>query len=122
MLVIHSALQKRSFALNLAHKLFVIELVEWIPCHLLWTIGEYAVEFVLVVLANVLALFLLTSDLEQFLDELRLADFQLANAYLSTNLQKLHDVRCISLNRFDPHVVVHSLFHERGIGECFAFL
>lgn len=70
MLVIHTALQKRSLALNLAHKLFVIKLVEWIPCHLLWTIGEYAVEFVLVVLANVLALFLLTCDLEQFLDEL----------------------------------------------------
>ena len=122
MLVIHSALQKRSLTLNLAHELFVIKLVEWIPCHLLWAICEYAFEFVLVVLANVLALLLLTSDLEQFLDELRLADFQLANAYLSTNLQKLHDVRCISLNRFDPHVVVHSLFHECGISECFAFL
>ena len=89
---------------------------------MLWAIREYAFEFVLVVLANVLALLLLTSDLEQFLDELRLADFQLANAYLSTNLQKLHDVRCISLNCFDPHVVVHSLFHECGICECFAFL
>ena len=122
MLVIHSALQKRPFALNLAHELFVIKLVKWIPCHLLWAIGENTVKFVLVVLANVLALFLFTSDLEQFLDELRLADFQLANAYLPTNLQKLHDVRCISLNRFDPHIVVHSLFHECGIGECFAFL
>ena len=64
MLVIHSALQQRSLALNLAHELFIIKLVEWISCHLLWAIGEYAFEFVLVVLANVLALFLLSSDLE----------------------------------------------------------
>mmetsp|Transcript_28733 Transcript_28733/g.38324 ORF Transcript_28733/g.38324 Transcript_28733/m.38324 type:complete len:219 (-) Transcript_28733:85-741(-) len=90
MLVVHAPLQKRSFALNLANQLLVVNLIERVPSHLLGPIGENTIELVFVVLTDILALLKLARDFEQLLDQLRLAQLKLANAHFPTNLEQLH--------------------------------
>lgn len=96
-------------------------MVEWIIRDLLWPIGEHALELSLVVLANILPFFLLSCDFQQLLDELGLANLELAYANLAANFQKFHDVGGIPLDCFYSHVVVHAFLHECGISERLAF-
>lgn len=120
MLVLHASLQEGPFVFDFLDQLFIVDLVERVSGNLLRPVREHTLEFILVVLADVLALFKLACDLQQLLNKFGLTDFELANPNLATNFEQLHNVAGVSLNSFNAHVVVHSLFHESGVGKCFA--
>ena len=87
---------------------------------MLWAIGKDILEISLVVLADILSLFKLASDLKHLLDELRLADLKLADSHLAANFQKFHDIASVPLNRLNAHVVVHAFLHKGRISEGLA--
>ena len=49
-------------------------------------------------------------------------DIYFANANLAAYFQQLHDVASIALDSLYAHVIVHTFFHEGGLGEAFALL
>lgn len=58
----------------------------------------------------------------QLLDQLACLNVDLADADFAADFQQLHDVGRIPLDRFDSHVVVHSLLHEGSLGERLALV
>ena len=62
----------------------IINLIKWVPTDLLGSVSENTFKFVLIVLIDILAFLKFSSDLEPLLDELLLADLELANSYFST--------------------------------------
>ena len=70
MFVVHAALEECTLALDLADELVVIDLVEGVVRDLLRAIREDAIELGFIVLADILALLQLPSNLQKLLDQL----------------------------------------------------
>ena len=68
MFVVHTALEECSLALNLADELVVIDLVERVGRDLLGAVCEDALELGLIILADILTLLQLPSNLQKLLD------------------------------------------------------
>ena len=118
----HASSEQCLFVLNFIDQLVIVDLVERVTADLLGTIREYALKLVFVVLADVLTLLEFTGDFKEFLHKFGLRELDFANANLATDLEQLHNVRRISLDRLDAHVIVHPLFHEGGVCEGLALL
>ena len=76
-LVRHAAGEQGFLRLYLRDKLVVIDLIERVSRHLLGPIQVHIFKFILVTLANVLALLQFASYLQELLDELALVDLNL---------------------------------------------
>ena len=68
MFVVHTALEECTLALNLADELVVIDLVERVGRDLLGAVREDALELGLIILADILTLLQLPSNLQKLLD------------------------------------------------------
>ena len=76
-LVRHAAGEQGFLCLYLRDKLIVIDLIERVSRHLLGPIQVHIFKFILVTLANVLALLQFACYLQELLDELALVDLYL---------------------------------------------
>ena len=102
--------------------MFVVDLIERVASDLLGAVSKHCLEVAFVVLADILPLLQLSGDLKKFLDQFGLLRFKLTNADLSADFEEFHDVRSVSLDGLDSHVIVHSLLHKSRISKGFALL
>jgi uncharacterized membrane protein len=120
-LIVHVALDKSFFAFNFINELIIIYFIEGISRVFLRPVSPHWFKVFLILLINILALLQFTSNLKEFLNELGSLDINFANTNFSTDLQKLHYVRSITLNGLDSHVIVHPLFHKSRLCKILAF-
>jgi hypothetical protein len=89
---------------------------------LFWAVGKNAIKLGSVRLIQILAFFCLSVNLEQFFYKFWGLDIYFANSDFAAYFKQLHDVAGIALDRLNAHVIVHTFFHEGGLGEALALL
>jgi len=105
-------LNESNLAFDVADQLVCVDGVEGVNCQLLRPIRHELLEVFGGVEGQVLPFFQLPLYLIEFPCQLASLGIDLEVSDFPADFDELHYIRSIPLDRFNPHVIVHSLLHE----------